>query len=76
MSQPKKKEASVKGKPKPLSEGEGREVRVTCTGTELVDVDDLVPFQGRFKTLAKGDYEKWRNTAPCILRESHKKVAA
>jgi len=47
-----------KPKSKPLSEGDGRQVRVTCTGTELVDVDDLTPFQGRFKSLAKGDYEK------------------
>ena len=35
-------------------------VRVTCSGTEMVDIDDLTPFQGKFKKLAKGDYEKLR----------------
>ncbi|MDA8116969.1 MAG: site-specific DNA-methyltransferase [Actinomycetota bacterium] len=39
---------------------EEKKVRITCTGTEVVDIDDLTPFQGKFKKLAKGDYEKLR----------------
>ena len=39
---------------------EEKKVRITCTGTEMVDIDDLIPFQGKFKKLAKGDYEKLR----------------
>ena len=48
-------------KKSPKQELDEKVVRITCTGTELVDVDDLTPFQGKFKKLDKANYQKLRS---------------
>lgn len=34
------------------------EIKVRCTGTELVDLEDLVPFQGKFKEMSPADLSR------------------
>ncbi len=44
---------------------ENKKLRVTCTASKLVALNDLVPFQGELKSLGKNEYEKLKKS---ILR--------
>ena len=50
----------MKAKPMNKPKPETRSIAITCSGTEFVDIDDLTPFQGKFKTLDKANYDKLR----------------
>lgn len=39
-----------------------KEIAITCTGSDLVDIKDLNPFQGKFKTLSDENYLRLRST--------------
>ena len=44
---------------------ENKKLRVTCTASKMVALNDLVPFQGELKSLGKNEYEKLKKS---ILR--------
>ncbi len=40
---------------------ETRTLAITCTGSAMVDLEDLVPFQGAFKKLTKANFKRFRS---------------
>jgi len=39
-----------------------KEIRITCIGSDFVDIDDLIPLQGDLKELSEVNYQKYKNS--------------
>ena len=57
-----------------------KQIKITCTGTDYKDIDELTAFQGNLKKLSKGNLEKLKKSilkygfsAPIFIWKSSKK---